>query len=148
MPGKKVPDELMAQAVAEFMRVRDWETVAARHHISERTLRRGVERVGRDPKLAALVEQKAKLLERAWQEEAVEFLGDALRKARELISKAESVKDIRAVMGAIKIVGDLQTVREALNGGQQPTSHSARPSVAAPAGIAGGVAARAASPVH
>lgn len=132
----KIPNEVMAQAITEFERTRDWQAVAKRHGMSEKSLRRGLKRLAHDKLLAALVQEKANELDKVWSQEAVEFLALALRKAKELIRKAESVKDIRAVMGAIKIVGDLQTVREALNG-QQPDTYQPRPKPTAAPGDAG-----------
>lgn len=140
---KRAPNyepERAAAIVAEAMYVGD-KAAAKRWHVSVRTVERYRARVAADATLAALVERKTKALETEWTQEAVAFLRTGLRKLRELAEDCK-VDQIRDVAGAIKIVGELQVVREAL-GGEQPGERSrpAKPGQAPtpnPAADAGG----------
>lgn len=91
------------------------ESAAKRHGISRDTVERYRKRIAHDEQLRTLADEKRKLAKAAVAEEFVRFLRRAVNKLDELIEQAKP-DQIREVAGAIKVVGELQTVREAIAG--------------------------------
>ena len=95
------------------------KAAAERAGITDRTLRRYRTRAESDEALSELIQQKLKRAEADWKPIATRFLRRSIAKLERLVEDA-TVEQIRQVAGAIKIVGDLQVVREALTNGEQP----------------------------
>lgn len=104
--------ERAAEAIVTALSVGD-RTAADRLNISDRTLRRHRARMATDPALAALVREKVKAEAGQWRAARLGFLRVALAKLKGLVEEAK-VDQMRDVVGAIKIVGELQVATEAL----------------------------------
>ncbi len=97
--------------------------VAKRWGITVRSIQKYQDREEADPEFAEVVSKKRALLESEWKDVAIRFLRTGLAKLEELVEKAKPEPGIiREVAGAIKVVGDLQIVRTALNGEQPRTN--------------------------
>jgi predicted HAD superfamily phosphohydrolase len=89
------------------------EKAARLFGISPRTVERYRARLEFDPELSGLVDNKRQELlakTKHWAEEADEFMSEALQVMRQKLPKAE----LRDVVGAYKIVGELTLTRQAL----------------------------------
>lgn len=100
-------------------------TACEQHKISEKTLRRYRARLGAVPELSAAVQEKVKQDDLEWGAQRRAFLGEAIRKLRDLVGAA-TVDHIHEVTGAIKIIGELQQTSEHLgldggSGDDQPS---------------------------
>lgn len=104
--------------------------------ISERTLRNYRERLRDDPEVAAACRQKAQQDDLEWGAQRKAFLGEGIRKMRELIAEA-TIADLHAVTGAVKIVGELQVTVDTLNVGTRDDRAGA-PDAGAPGEGGGG----------
>lgn len=119
--------ERAATMVAECI-VSTVPEVAKRHGVHQQTVRNYLERAEADPEFAALCAKKRSTVaeelarrEADWLDEAVTCLRGSFRKMNELVAAAKPEKgSIRELAGAIKIIGELQVVREALRVGKQP----------------------------
>lgn len=119
--------------------------VAERHDVSRETVRNYLRREAADEAFADLcakkrltVAQELQRREADWLDEAVRCLRSSFKKLEQLVTDAKAEKgSIREVAGAIKIVGELQVVREALRGGQQPRSSGKGSTPPSDAGVAG-----------
>ena len=87
---------------------------ADRYGVSARTVWRYRARAQTDPKLAALVSKRLASLGEDWARESSAFLLGAIAKLSTLIDQA-TVEQIHEVAGAIKIVGELVIMRDAIN---------------------------------
>lgn len=92
----------------------DDTSVSKRWGISERTIKRWRAKALLDEKLSLLVNQKKALLAQSWQEDASKCMKIALTKLTELIKHDGDPKQIHAIAGAIKIVGELKLGYEVL----------------------------------
>lgn len=96
---------------------------AALHGISRRTVERYRARIADDEApdadLSALVAQKIALRREEWGDARQTFLRRALAKLEQLLDGA-TAEDIPAIVGAIKIVGELELTGQALG---RPTPH-------------------------
>lgn len=114
------PDDI-ARLVADALTVGNDEA-AARWNVSVRTVERhrakAVATPLADGSLSAVVAKNLEVTAGEWRDVAVEFLRKGIAKLGALIDQAGK-EQIRDVAGAVKIVGELQVVREAL-GVDQP----------------------------
>jgi hypothetical protein len=99
--------------------------IAKRYGISEKTLQRTKARAHADAALAEAVRQKkAEFAQSAqgWRQVRIRFLRKSIAKLGQLVDEA-TVSQIREVAGAIKIVGELEAVTQALGDedGEQPS---------------------------
>lgn len=91
--------------------------VAARWSVSTETIRNYRKLEQEDEAFAAAVARKTQYLASEWRDVAIQFLRTGLRKLENLVTEAKSEpQQIRAVAGAIKVVGELQIVKAALSG--------------------------------
>lgn len=119
--GRKLTPEQVAQLVADSLTV---GTAAAAHawKVSPRTVERYRAKVEAGGPLTASVAKKLEATNSEWRDVAVSFLRRGIAKLGTLIDQA-GTDQIRDVAGAVKIVGELQVVREAL-GVDQPRAAS------------------------
>lgn len=107
--------ERMAQALSLARRVGDKE--AARHYgVHERTIQRWREKAPHDTELSTLVETKRAELDAeigSWELEVVRTLSVGAVKLRELILGAGQ-NQMRDVVGAMKILGELDITRKVM----------------------------------
>lgn len=136
--------ERIARIVAEADLAPVSTEVAKRHGISYRSLMRYQERARSDASLAALVAQEKAALGEDWRRDAIEFIRTAFRRLTEL-SKEAKVENIRAIAGAVKVTGELLTVREVLGDGKHAGADREGP---APSEAAGDDADRRLPRVH
>lgn len=87
-----------------------------------------------NPALAEAVSQKRAALDAGWANERRTFLKAGLAKLNELVALA-GVDQIRDVAGALKIVGDLELVTNALGEQPSPPRPSEAPSGDAPGSV-------------
>lgn len=119
MPAAALDPARIATMLADADLTSD-EVAAKRHGVSVRTLWRHRARLRQDPALAARVSEKRLALEADWAEERRTFLKAGLAKLNELVALA-GVDQIRDVAGALKIVGDLELVTNALGEQSSPS---------------------------
>jgi hypothetical protein len=109
------PDEVATILVdADTLGDRD---AAARYGISDRTIRLHRQRMRENDEIAALYRDKKARLEAQWAHDRRRVLGKALAKVEALIEQA-GVDQLRDVVGAIKVIGDLELVGNAIRGEQ------------------------------
>jgi len=122
---------------------------AERWECSERTVQNYRTRMASDPKLAELFAAKKKTNEGDWKSVRRHFLQTAIGKLALLVENATQ-DQIREVAGAIKIIGDLEVVTEALSPSEaprvveserNPTSRGAPPHAGVARSVAGSVVA-------
>lgn len=136
MPRAYNPERI--SMVLADAQIRGDEAAAKLHDVSIRTVVRYRKQLETDQDLARHVAKRMGVLDEDWGEAAREFLREAIAKLKEMVKTAPA-DQIRDVTGAVKIVGELQIVREAIHG-QQP---GADPTHRALASAAGGVEASA-----
>ena len=120
--GSRLDRELVANILADGFLL-GFRTAADKHGRSERTLRRWRAYMEGDEGLACAVREKVKRGELDWRRTRVRFLVSATAKLNELVQQA-GVGDIRAVAGAIHIVGNLDVAVGALINGLATADHS------------------------
>lgn len=106
--------ERKAQILVEAHFTND-QDVAERWGITSRTIRNYRKGLAKDAQLSTLFQLKKEHYEKEWKAEGVRFLRKALAKLEALIEKADSPDYIPKVAGAIKIVGELDVVKNALS---------------------------------
>ena len=89
-------------------------TACKRHKITVRTLERYRRRLVDDPELSQAVALKKAEIEQGWRRERLAALRTGLRKLDELFAKA-SMKQLRDLVGGVKILGELQVASEVLS---------------------------------
>jgi hypothetical protein len=87
--------------------------------VSAGTLKNYRDRVDSDPNFAELYARTRAAVEGDWKVVRLEFLRAGIAKLKELVAKADSPKHIRDVSEAVKTVGELQIVSDALNVGDR-----------------------------
>jgi len=121
---RPIKREIAARVVALATEIGDVE--AAKHFgISARTVARYRAKLAEDTELSALVAEKTKefaAVSEGWAEQACRFMSSAIDKLNTLVQQA-GPEQMRDVVGAIKIVGELEITRKVL-GGEQPSSDS------------------------
>lgn len=127
MPGPVIGKERMAQALSLARRVGDKE--AARHYgVHERTIQRWREKAPHDAELSTLVETKKAELDAeigSWELEVVRTLSIGAVKLRELIQGAGQ-NQMRDVVGAMKILGELDITRKVMVDGDSGAARQDR----------------------
>jgi hypothetical protein len=99
------------------------EDICKRYGVSLKTLQRARAQCATDVALSDLVRKKKSDRARGWRDNRLRFLRNAIDKLDSLVSAATG-EQIREVAGAIKIVGDLESLSRALgvedDNGKQP----------------------------
>lgn len=131
--------ELAAKVLALAAKAGDAE--AAKHfRISLRSVKRYRAKMLADGELAQAVTVKVTEFEahsKGWAEEAAAFMSQAIRKLGQLVGEAKP-EQMRDVVGAIKIVGELDITRKVMGSDEQPGAGSEAPASQAPARDASG----------
>lgn len=113
----QLTEQEAARLVADALSVGKRQA-ATNWKVSVRTVERHLAASLADPATAQLVAKKLEATDAEWRDVAVKFLRRGIAKLGTLIDQA-GTDQIRDVAGAVKIVGELQVVREAL-GVDQP----------------------------
>lgn len=92
---------------------------AAKHQVNDKTVRNHRRRLKTDRAFAAFFHAFREKKERDWKTVRLRFLRRGIAKLEELIELADSPKHISAVSDAVKTVGELQIVSDALNVGHR-----------------------------
>lgn len=108
----QLTEQEAARLVADALSVGKRQA-ATNWKVSVRTVERHLAASLADPATAQLVAKKLEATDGEWRDVAVEFLRKGIAKLGALIDQA-GTGQIRDVAGAVKIVGELQVVREAL----------------------------------
>lgn len=95
------------------------QTACDKWQISRKTLSRYRDRLGDDPELSRVVQQKRRLIDDGWRREANDLLKQTLTKLGTLV-KIASVEHMRDVVGVVKIVGDLLITQNAVEPDEEP----------------------------
>jgi hypothetical protein len=119
--GSAVNAKLAPERVAELLADVDFrppgempEDVCKRYDVSLRTLTRYRNQEAADPVLAELVRKKKLERAKGWRDSRLRFLRNAINRLDTLVANATG-EQIREVAGAIKIVGDLESLSQALS---------------------------------
>lgn len=124
--------ELAARVLALAEQVGDIE--AAKHFgVSTKSVTRYRARVVQDAELSRLVAERKHELEansKGWAEDASSFMSEAIRRLRQLLPTA----GMREVVGAIKIIGELDITRKVLSDDEQLGGAGEGPAAEAPPG--------------
>lgn len=122
---------LDAQDMGDAKACKSWK-------ITTQTLRNYRKRLADDPELLQALALKRAELEDGWKRERLEALRFGVRRLQELMAKA-TVKQLRDVAGAVKILGDLQVVSTVLDEqpgadpeGEEPAKSAGQPPSTAP----------------
>lgn len=89
-----------------------------RHKVTVRTLQNYRKRLDGNPELSQAFAQKKKQSDLEWDAQRRAFLAEGFAKVRELIKEA-GLANIRDVVGALKVAGELQVASETLNVGDR-----------------------------
>lgn len=120
--------ELAAKVLALAAKAGDAE--AAKHfRISVRSVKRYRAKMLLDTELAQAVTAKVSEFEahsKGWAEEAAAFMSQAIRKLGQLVREAKP-DQMRDVVGAIKIVGELDITRKVMGSDEQPSAGAEAP---------------------
>jgi len=106
--------ERASRVLAEAAYATD-KSVAKRNSTTTRSIENWRQRMATDDVLADMYRTKVALLDGDWATAAVDFLRTGIEKLQQLVDQAQP-DQIHEVAGAIKIVGELQVVRETLRG--------------------------------
>ena len=101
------------------------KSAAKRYSVTVRSVENWRRKLQTDPKLAELYEARKAAIHEDWAETAIAFLRAGIAKMQALVETA-TVEHLGDVSQAVKIVGELQVVREALRG-DKPQSGGASP---------------------
>lgn len=125
--------ELAAKVLALAAKAGDAK--AAKHFgISVRSVKRYRAKMLADTELAQVVTLKVSEFEahsKGWAEEAAAFMSQAIKKLGQLVAEAKP-EQMRDVVGAIKIVGELDITRTVMGSDEQPGTDSEDPKAQAP----------------
>jgi hypothetical protein len=116
------PDRIAA-ILADAQALGD-KTACDNWNISRKTLDRHRKRAAQHPELSKVVAHKKEVLERTWADDRGRVLRRILARIDMLVAEAP-VEQLRDVVGAAKVLGDLELVARALNDEQQPSSSGA-----------------------
>lgn len=95
----------------------------ARHNVTVRTLQNYRKRMVNDPELSQAFALKKEQVDRKWDTQRRLFLAEGFAKVRELISTA-TLTNLRDLVGALKVAGELQVTTEALDVGARTDRES------------------------
>lgn len=109
------------------------QTTADKWQVSVKTIFRYRERMATDPVLSDTVREKVRAQSADWADVRLQFLRSTIAKLQALVALA-TVEHLHQVAGALKIVGDLHVVVNALGADeQQPVAHLPGPGAPADA---------------
>ena len=134
--GPHVDPDVVARIVVDAAEIGDART-AARHGVSERTVKRYRSRSRIEPELSRLVEKKVRAVELGWHAARNALLRSGMAKLQTLIDNATQ-EQMGEVVAAIAMVGNLEITLASLGSlpGQRDPSAAEDPGVAEPEGDA------------
>jgi hypothetical protein len=143
IPGSKLSLDQQAAALAFATQCSDAKA-AERHGISLRTLHNYRARLATDPALAKLFEIKRRELSEGWKDDALDTLRKGLHTMTTLMDRLLALDgppekgQLYEVTGAVKVIGELLTVKEVLGVEQPGTDTEDRGAEEAPGQDSGG----------
>jgi len=114
--------------------IHGYRAACARHGVTQRTLQRYRKKLDDDEELSASVAVKKAAILKEWEGEAIRFMHRCLAKMAQLIDEA-TVKDLRNVNGAAKVVGEMLVAKGVLGGGQSGSDSQGAAPPAPPSGV-------------